>query len=141
MIASLIGSSPLTGLFVFASVAALVIGLVHFLHHRVDPFRRLTRFRVRSAPGIRFQRLAYATLGDNPARRTWYRHTLSFAIDSDSIYLRHSLIPFFPIFWCLPRNQVRRCRHAHWTLHISAATPPLHADFGPGFIAALTQPK
>ena len=133
--------SPLTGLFVLASVAALVIGLVLLLQHRVDPFRKLMRFQVNSAPGIRFQLIAYATLRDTPTHSTRYRCTLSFAIDSDFVYLRFNLIPFFPTIWRLPRNQVHRCQHAHWTVLISAVNPNLHADFGPDFIAALTNHK
>ena len=142
MNALLIASSSMTGLFVFGSVAALFIGILLFLDHRLDPFRRLTRFRVQAAPGIRFERLAYATIGDTPTRRAWYRHTLSFAIDSDSVYLRRSrLIPFIPAFWRLPRKQVRRCEHDYWTVRISAADPPLNADFGSDFVAALTKNK
>ena len=137
-----IGSSSTTGLFVFASVVALFIGMLLLLDHRLDPFRRLARFRVHAAPGIRFQRLAYATIGDTPTRRAWYRRTLSFAVDTDSVYLRRSrLIPFIASFWRLPLKQVCLCEHDYWTVRISAADPPLNADFGSDFIAALTKHK
>ncbi len=126
-----------------ALLALLFIGFVHLLHQRLSPLRRLARFRVPAAPGIRFHRLPYAALGDSPSTRTWYRYTLSFAIDSGSdwIYLRQSLLPFVPTFWRLPRKQIHLCQHPVWTLRISAADPPLHADFGPSFVAALMQSK
>jgi len=137
-----IAASSMNGVFVLGLFSALLIGTLLFLDRRLDPFRTLRRFRVQAAPGIRFERLAYATIGDTPTRRSWYRHTLSFAIESDSVYLRRSrLIPFFPTFWRLPREQVRRCEHDCWTVRIYAADPPLNADFGSDFVAALTTHK
>lgn len=116
----------------------LLIGTVLILARRLDPFRRLARFRVPSAQGIRFERLAYATIGDSPTRRAWYRHTLSFALDSDWVYLRHShFVPFFATFWRLPRKQVRPYENGYWTIRIYAAEPPLNADFGSHFVAVL----
>ena len=128
----------MTGIIILGSFATILIGTILILDRRFDPFRRLASFRVQAVPDVRFERLSYATVGDTPTCRAWYRHTLSFVLDSDSVYLRHSrLIPFFPSFWRLPRKQVRPCKHDFWTVRIYATEPPLNADFGSDFVAAL----
>jgi hypothetical protein len=130
--------ASITGVIVLGSFAALLLGTILFLERRHDPFRRLAPFRVPAARGVRFKRLDYATIGDTPTWRAWYRHTLSYALDSDYVYLRHSrLIPFFPSFWRLPRKQVRPLKDDYWTIRIHAADPPLNADFGSDCVAAL----
>jgi hypothetical protein len=131
-------SSSITGIMVLGSFAALLISAILILDHRFNPLRKLAVFRVRKAPAVHFERLAHATIGDTPTRRAWFRYTLSFAFDADAVYLRHSrVVPFFPAFWRMPRKQIRSYRSDCWTVRIHAVDPPLNADFGPGFIAAL----
>jgi hypothetical protein len=139
---NLLPIASITGFIVLGSFATLLIGTILILDRRHDPFRRLSSLRVPAARGLHFQRLDYATIGDTPTRSSWYRHTLSYALDSDYVYLRRSrLIPFFPLFWRLPRKQVRPYEHDHWSIRIYAADPPLNADFGSGFVAALRQKR
>jgi len=131
-------SGSLNGLVLLGSFATLLIGTILVAGRRHDPFRRLARFRVQRPRGIRFQRMSYATLGDSPTRRTWYRNALAYGLDAHSLYLRRSrLLPFFPMFWQLPRHQVRRHQHEYWTIRINAADPPVCGDFGPDFVLAL----
>ena len=135
-----IASNSSTSIIIFGAMAALFIGALHALNHRHDPFRKLAQFRVKSAAGVRFTRLAYATVGDTPTHCSSYYNTLSVAVDSDYVWLRHSrIIPFFPSFWRLPRNQVRRFNDKFWTVRIHSAEPPLNADLGAEFLTALSQ--
>jgi hypothetical protein len=128
----------MAGIVLFASFATLLVGTVLILDRRHDPLRRLSRFRVRDASGIRFERLGYATIGDTPTKRAFYRHTLSFALDAEWLYLRHSrAVPFIPAFWRLPRRQIRPLEDVYWTIRITACEPALNGDFGPEFLNAL----
>lgn len=103
---ALTSGSP--GLVWLTSFAILLIGPIIIVDWRHDLFRRLSRFRVKSLSSIRFERMSYATLGDTPTHRSWYRYTLFYGFDTNSLYLRRSrLIPFFPAFWPTPRNDVR----------------------------------
>ena len=132
----------MTGFFVLGSFATLMIGTLVILDRRHNPLHRLARFRVPCPPGVRFDRLTSASIGYTPTRQCSWRYALSVALDSDWVYLRYSrVVPFFPVFWRLPRKQVRPLEDDHWTIRIHSFEPPLNADFGADFVAALRRRK
>lgn len=134
-----IASGAITSYLVFGSFVTLFIGALLMLVRRHSPLRQFAPFRVSSPPpSVRFDRLASASIGSTPDRQHYWRYTLSFALDSDWVYLRESrVIPFFPKFWRLPRKKIRPFEDEYWTLRITVVDPPLNADFGRDFVAAL----
>lgn len=136
-----LGAGSYTGLLVLGIFCALLIGMVSFLDRRFCPFRRIARFRVQHADGVRFEHLWHAMIGDSPTHQTSCRGTLAFAIDSEWVYLRHTRVPFFPAIYRIPRQKVRLQEHKEWDTRITATNPPLNAFFGPEFVRALKHPK
>lgn len=111
-----------------------------FFARRHDPFRQMTAFRLRHRPQVRFHRLDWARFNGPRSTAYWYQYTLATALDDDWVYLRFSLIPFFPAYYRLPREHVRPWKEGEWTVIIDALHPPLKADMGEGFLLALTRP-
>ena len=137
-----IASTSIIGVFVLGTFAAIFVGTLLILDRRHNPLHKLARFRVRCPQGVRFDRLTSASIGYTPTRQSGWRYTLSVALDSDWVYLRLSrVVPFFPVFWRLPRKQVRPLEDDYWTIRIHSFDPPLNADFGTDFVAALRRQK
>jgi len=139
MALTVVATGALTGVLILGTVVVSFIGLTTFLNRRFCPLRKLDAFRVRRADGVDYSSISRAMIGDQQGRTVACHGTLSFAMDSDWVYLRSTSILFFPRVWRLPRKKVRRHEHRDWDTRINAVEPPLNARLGSEFHAALAR--
>jgi hypothetical protein len=132
-----LAATSFTGALIFMGLATIVSASASIYLSRYRPFDRIAQFRVPNAGDNPFEPILHASIGDSPTRHQWFCGTLSFAMDPDWVYLRHSRFLRPPTIWRLPRDKVRLHEHKDWDIRINAADPPLNAFFGSDFVAAL----
>jgi hypothetical protein len=134
---AILAANPFEVAIIFMGFATIASACLSIYLSRYRPLDRIARFRVREVGDVQFERIIYASIGDSPTWHQWFRGTLSFAMDPDWVYLRHSRLLLSPMIWRLPRDKVRLHEHKDWDVRINAAEPPLSAFFGPDFVAEL----